>query len=111
MDPEHGKRFPCRILIIEDMEATAALAKAVLRRMGHTAHIARSGAEALAGESPFDLALVDLHLPGEDGMEIAREIIARGVTVPWTLGLSAAIGVMLMLSREIFRQRDAACGK
>ncbi|EAQ04625.1 hypothetical protein OB2597_05065 [Pseudooceanicola batsensis HTCC2597] len=35
----------------------------------------------------------------------------RGVTVPWTLGLSAAIGVMLMLSREIFRQRDAACGK
>ena len=33
--------------------------------------------------------------------EIARHA-ARGVTVPWTLGVSAAIGVFLMLSRGIF---------
>jgi nucleoside-diphosphate-sugar epimerase/uncharacterized membrane protein len=33
--------------------------------------------------------------------EIARQS-ARGVTVPWTLGVSAAIGLFLMLSRAIF---------
>ncbi|WPZ20977.1 NAD-dependent epimerase/dehydratase family protein [Sulfitobacter faviae] len=33
--------------------------------------------------------------------EIARQS-ARGVTVPWTLGVSAAIGLLLMLSRAIF---------
>ena len=33
--------------------------------------------------------------------EIARQS-ARGVTVPWTLGVSAAIGLSLMLSRAIF---------
>ena len=32
--------------------------------------------------------------------EIARQS-ARGVTVPWTLGMSAAIGLFLMLSRAI----------
>lgn len=33
--------------------------------------------------------------------KIARQS-ARGVTVPWTLGLSAAIGLFLMLSRAVF---------
>jgi len=33
--------------------------------------------------------------------EVARQS-ARGVTVPWTLGVSAAIGLFLMLSRAIF---------
>ena len=39
-------------------------------------------------------------------MQIFRQS-ARGVTVPWTLGLSAAIGVFLMLSRAIFGNEAA----
>lgn len=48
------------------------------------------------GEMSFDAAPT----------EIFRQS-ARGVTVPWTLGLSAGIGVFLMLSRAIFGNEAA----
>jgi len=71
------------ILIAEDNEINALLARALLAKLSHRPVVAGSGGEALeaweaarvAGQ-PFDLVLMDLHMPGIDGMAAFRRIRA-----------------------------------
>jgi CheY-like chemotaxis protein len=65
-----------KILLAEDNEINALLARQLLERRGHTVIVARSGEAAIAalrGER-FDLLLTDLHMPGVDGIETARSV-------------------------------------
>jgi PAS domain S-box-containing protein len=69
------------ILVAEDNEINALLARALLTRLGHRPTIASDGAATVAtwraaqvaGE-PFSLILMDVHMPGSDGIEAARRI-------------------------------------
>jgi len=63
-----------RILIVEDDRRMAGALKRGLERAGFTADDVRSGeeAEACARHEAFDLAVVDLGLPGMDGLELIR---------------------------------------
>jgi DNA-binding response OmpR family regulator len=65
-----------RLLVVED-EATIAdsLARA-LRRSGYAVDVAASGPQALdaAAAADYDAVLLDLNLPGVDGMTVCREI-------------------------------------
>jgi two-component system OmpR family response regulator len=66
------------ILIVEDDREISALVHALLTREGFQPRIAESGAEldgALAA-APADLVLLDLMLPGEDGLSICRRLRA-----------------------------------
>ncbi|HXK16714.1 MAG TPA: response regulator, partial [Polyangiaceae bacterium] len=71
---------PLRILVAEDNELNVALLEELLRRRGHRAEFARDGHAALdlalkvAPEDVCDLMLLDLHMPGLDGFEVARAI-------------------------------------
>ena len=62
-----------RILIVDDETAERITLGEVLRLEGYHITLAASGEEALATvrqETPFDLAILDLRLPGIDGLQV-----------------------------------------
>jgi DNA-binding response OmpR family regulator len=65
-----------RILIVEDDRDIAELMRHYLARAGHSAEILLTGRDVLARieEQPPDLLILDLMLPGADGLEICRAI-------------------------------------
>lgn len=62
------------ILIVDDLEENIVLLGHLLRTMGFKAHSARSGKEALEwiAENPPDAILLDLVMPGMDGIEVCE---------------------------------------
>ena len=65
-----------KILIVEDEEAIADLEKDYLELSGFQVEVATDGETGLkrAMEGEFDLYILDLMLPGVDGLDICRQI-------------------------------------
>jgi DNA-binding response OmpR family regulator len=65
-----------RILIVEDDNDIAALIAHYLEKAGHASEIVSDGGRALsvARETPPDLVILDLMLPGLNGLEICRAL-------------------------------------
>jgi signal transduction histidine kinase/DNA-binding NarL/FixJ family response regulator len=72
---------PLRILVVEDEMVNRDVIAGLLSRDGHSVSLAEEGLAALDLFKPghFDVALVDLHLPGVDGLAVARHLISRAV--------------------------------
>jgi CheY-like chemotaxis protein len=66
------------ILLAEDNVINALLSRELLERRGHAVKVARSGVEAIEAlrREQFDLLLMDIHMPGLDGIETARNLRA-----------------------------------
>jgi two-component system OmpR family response regulator len=83
-----------RALVVEDEVKMAALIQRGLVEEGYAADVARTGEEALwmARATPYDAIVLDLMLPGRDGLDVCRELRAGGVWSP-ILVLTARDGV------------------
>jgi signal transduction histidine kinase/ActR/RegA family two-component response regulator len=68
-----------RILVVEDNDINQRVAVRLLAKDGHTCAVAENGAEALRmlEAQPFDVVLMDVHMPVMDGHDAAREIRRR----------------------------------
>ena len=65
-----------RILIVDDDETVRSMLTRMLGRHGYECESAGNGAEAreALSSAPFDLALCDLNMPGESGLELVEHI-------------------------------------
>jgi two-component system, OmpR family, response regulator MprA len=65
-----------RVLVVEDDERLAATLERVLTAEGHDVEVAGDGLDALrrAGLRPPDLAVLDVMLPGTDGITVCRRL-------------------------------------
>jgi DNA-binding response OmpR family regulator len=79
-----------RILVVEDEEKVASFIRKGLEQMAYTVEVASSGEEALgmALTSRFDAIVLDVMLPGRDGLSVVSELRARGSDAP-VLALTA----------------------
>ena len=73
-----------RILIAEDDPLIASFVEKGLRSSGYTTLVAEDGeqAEHLGLTDEFDLLILDMGLPGRDGLQVLRELRARGKRLP-----------------------------
>ncbi|MCK9914117.1 response regulator [Microbacteriaceae bacterium K1510] len=114
------------VLVAEDNDINALLARALLARLGHRPEVVENGAAAVdawqrarAAGRPYDLVLMDIQMPGMDGLEAARRIrAAEAGEAPPTriLALSAnaqaedrdaalAAGMQGLLTKPLDRER------
>lgn len=81
-----------RILLVEDDPLEAARLQSALACLGHDCVLAEDGDAALRAleREAFDCVLLDLVLPGLDGMGVLRTMAARGIAVPVVAAVTSA---------------------
>lgn len=86
-----------RVLLVEDDELLGSAVQAGLEQSGYTVDWLRDGklaANALRNEEP-DLLVLDLGLPGKDGLTVLRELRARDSKLP----------VLILTARDMVEDR------
>ncbi len=73
-----------RVLVVEDEKKTASFIRKALQAEGFAVDICYNGTEALtmAMATPFDGIVMDIMLPGLDGLSALRQLRARRNTTP-----------------------------
>ena len=89
-----------RVLVVDDDAALAEMLTLVLRNEGFLSEIVTRGDEAMAVFRSFrpDVVLLDLMLPGRDGIDVCREIRAEsGVPIVMLTARSDTLDVVVGL--------------
>ena len=105
--PATGKGLS--VLVAEDNDINALLACALLTRLGHRPTVVGNGAAAVeawerarAAQTPYDLVLMDIQMPGMDGLEATRRIRAAEA------GAGAPTRILALSANAQAEDRDAA---
>jgi DNA-binding response OmpR family regulator len=95
--------MPRRILVIEDDKDIARLVELHLRDEGYEVSLAHDGKAGLdqALAQHFDLIILDLMLPGVDGLEICRQVRAGSAYTPILMLTSKSSELDRVLGLEI----------
>ncbi|HSY44254.1 MAG TPA: response regulator, partial [Candidatus Acidoferrum sp.] len=83
-----------RVLVVEDEKKTASFIRKALQAEGFAVDVCHRGDEALAAaaNSPFDGIVLDIMVPGCDGLSVLKQLRSRKNQTPVLL-LSARGGV------------------
>ena len=73
-----------RVLVVEDEKKMASFIRKALQAEGLAVDVSHNGEEALAlaVAVAFDVIILDIMLPGRDGLSVLRQLRVRGVRVP-----------------------------
>ncbi len=73
-----------RLLIVDDQQGIRLLLNEVLKKEGYITYLAANGSEALkyADEQEMDCVLLDMKIPGMDGIEILRRLKKKFPKLP-----------------------------
>lgn len=73
-----------KILIVDDEESIVTLLKYNIDQAGYETDVAYNGTDALekASKIPFDLIVLDVMLPGMDGMEVCKKLRQLQINTP-----------------------------
>src|SRR5260370_35069124 len=79
-----GLMTESRILVVEDESKVARAIREGLERQGHQVVIAPTGEEGffLGNAEEFDLVILDLMLPGRDGLQVLSTLRKIGFETP-----------------------------
>ena len=94
-----------RVLVVEDNPTNQLVTCALLKKLGHESEVAADGQiaiEKLRGE-PYDLVLMDLQMPGIDGLEATRRI-----RNPATSVMNPRIPIIALTAHAMTSDRDRA---
>ena len=88
-----------RVLVCDDDVKMGALLRRGLTLQGIAVDVVKDGAEALvrAGATDYEVIVLDVMLPEQDGFEVCRELRERGV---WA-------GVLMLTARDDVEDRVA----
>ena len=86
-----------RVLLVEDDDMIGAALQVALRDASYAADWVASGRDAMAAITAqrYDVMLLDLGLPGQDGQDVLRQIRAAGHTLP----------LLIITARDSLEQR------
>ena len=89
---ETAKRL--RILLAEDNLVSQKVARGLLQRLGYQSDLVANGLEVLEAlrRQPYDVVLMDIHMPELDGLEATRRVRAEldSQRQPWIIAMTAA---------------------
>ena len=73
-----------RVLVVEDEKKTASFVRKALQAEGFAVDVCHNGEEAISapGLAPFDAIVLDIMLPGRDGLSVLRQWRARNLATP-----------------------------
>jgi DNA-binding response OmpR family regulator len=73
-----------RVLIVEDEKKTASFIRKALQAEGFAVDVCHRGDDALAAvvATSFDALVLDIMLPGRDGLSVLRQLRERKITTP-----------------------------
>lgn len=73
-----------RVLLAEDEKKVASHIRNAFRQEGHAVDMVHNGDDALhlAGTTPYDAIVLDVMMPGRDGLSVLRTLRERHITSP-----------------------------
>jgi light-regulated signal transduction histidine kinase (bacteriophytochrome)/CheY-like chemotaxis protein len=101
--PEPAAPAKLRLLVVDDIDMNRDIASAFLTAGGHEVTCAETGEDAVAAASraDFDVVLMDVCMPGMDGLEATRRIRALGNSRAWV--------PIVALTAQVFAEQIEEC--